>query len=301
MSRSIGARAYGPGLVAAGLFLLAPLLFAANMVGARWMNGSLPPLTLAFSRWLVAALLLTPLVLRALPQVGAGEWKALAWMALLGGALSVGPQYAAATYTSASHIALVFATTPLLVALIERLFWKVPLGLGQLAGIAVAFTGIAVATSEGHPGQLLQLAFNRGDLLALCAAMAWAGYTARVRHVPVALPPLAILWAVAAGGALMLLPAAGLEWALEGSPVLSAGMVEGVLFLALVAGIGAYLVYGQVVARLGAARASMSMYLVPIFALALGMLLLGEELQPYHLVATLLVLGGVCLASLLRR
>lgn len=40
----------GPRWLVVLLFLGAPLLFASNMVGARWLSGSVPPVTLAFGR-----------------------------------------------------------------------------------------------------------------------------------------------------------------------------------------------------------------------------------------------------------
>ena len=80
-------------------------------------------------------------------------------------------------------------------------------------------------------------------------------------------------------------------------PVVNARTV-GVLLLAMVAGIGAYLVYGRVVEVIGAAKASTSMYLVPVYALALGALFLNAGLRLYHIVAIALVLSGVGTATL---
>jgi drug/metabolite transporter (DMT)-like permease len=282
------------------LFLCAPLLFAGNMVVARAMSGTLAPATLALGRWTVAAALLLPLVWPCLRRVSLDRatMTTLAWLAVLGGALSVAPQYAAAAYTSAGHIALVFAATPLVVALIERAVWKVPLGKGFLAGVTLACLGIGVAAFKGDVGLALRLDLNRGDLLALAAAVAWATYTAILRHRSVHLPPLALLWIVAAGGAASLLPFAVVEWSLGMVPVANARSVGGVLFLAMVASIGAYLVYGRVVEVIGAAKASTSMYLVPVYALALGVLFLNEGLRPYHFVAVALVLVGVVTATL---
>lgn len=282
------------------LFLCAPLLFSANMVIARGMNGSLPPVTLAFGRWMVAALLLLPIVWPVLRRGGLSRASALrlAVPALLGGALSVAPQYAAASFTSAGHIALVFALTPLLVALIERVGWKAPLRRRTLAGVVLAFLGIGVSTFEGDPSRLIHLQLNAGDMLAFAAALAWAAYTALLRHRPVVLPPLTFLWGIAAGGALALAPAMAVEWRLAGVPAMSLHALAGVAALAVIAGIGAYLVYNRVVGRLGPATASMSMYLVPVYALTLGALVLGETLAPYHGVAVALVLGGVAGATL---
>lgn len=286
------------GIVA--LFLAAPLLFAGNMVGARWMNGTLPPNTLALGRWSVAALLLLPLVWRDLSRLTQrrGELTRLALMAVLGGALSVAPQYNAAAHTTAGNIALIFAATPLLVAVLERFVWGVPLQGRTVGGIALAVSGILVATTRGDLGRLVGLEFNEGDLLALGAALSWSVYTALLRHRPLTLPPLLFLWGIAAGASLAILPFAGLEWLEVGTPVLTTRSVGGVLFLALVAGIGAYLVYGRVVSHIGAAKAAMSMYLVPIYALLLSAVALHETLQPFHAVAVMLVLGGVGCAAL---
>jgi drug/metabolite transporter (DMT)-like permease len=184
------------------------------------------------------------------------------------------------------------------VGLIERAVWKVPLGKGLLAGVVLACLGIGVAAFKGDVGLALRFDLNHGDLLALAAAVAWATYTAILRHRPVHLPPLALLWVVAAGGAASLLPLALIEWSFGMVPVVNARSVGGVLFLAMVASIGAYLVYGRVVEVIGAAKASTSMYLVPVYALAMGALFLNEGLLPYHFVAIALILGGVGTATL---
>jgi drug/metabolite transporter (DMT)-like permease len=282
------------------LFLCAPLLFAGNMLGARWLAGTVPPITLAGGRWLVAALLLLPVAwpwlrchgLKALPSTR------LLLPVLLGGVLTVAPQYGAASYTSTGNIALLAAMTPLLVALIERLVWGVPLRPAMLAGIACAFCGIGVATFRGDVSALLRFDVNPGDALMLAAILAWAGYTALLRHRPVPLPPMVLLWVVAAGGALCLMPLALVEWGQAGVPQLGPRAIWGMLFLGLVAGVGAYVTYGRVVSLMGASRASMCMYLVPAYALGLGALLLGETLHAYHPVAMALVLGGVTLGTL---
>jgi drug/metabolite transporter (DMT)-like permease len=282
------------------LFLCAPLLFAGNMVGARWLSGTVPPITLATGRWLVAALLLLPVVwpwMRKHGLDGAPKLQLLL-LVILGGVLSVAPQYGAATYTSAGNIALLAAMTPLLVAMIERLVWGIRLRPAMLLGIACAFCGIGVATFRGDLSALLRLDVNPGDGLMLGAILAWSGYTALLRHRPVKLPPMVLLWVVAAGGAVCLVPFSLLEWLQVGIPHLGARAFWGMLFLGLVAGVGAYGAYGRVVALVGASRASMSMYLVPAYALGLGSLLLGETLHPYHAVSMALVLAGVAIGTL---
>lgn len=284
------------------IFLAAPLLFASNMVGARWLATGTPPLTLAAGRWLIAAIVLFPIIRRelgqALPQIRA-RMRDLVILGSLGGALSVAPQYAAAHDTSAGHIALMFALTPVLVSLLERLVWGVRLSRQVMAGAAIAFLGIGIATFEGSLARLVEVRINLGDVLALVAAIAWSVYTALLKRRPVFLPPLLMLWTCAVTAAGLLLPFAMVELALGGAKeTFTAKGLGGMLFLALVAGIAAYFVYGKVVSRFGPARASMAMYLVPLFALALGTLVLGEPLHAYHGAAVALVLLGVTIANL---
>lgn len=282
-------------------FLLAPLLFASNMVAARWMGGELPPVTLAFGRWLIAALILLPFILPALRAhlpLLLGRKRDLALLALLGGVLSVAPQYAAARFTSAGHIALLFALTPILVSLIDRLLWGGALPMAVIAGAVVAFTGIGVVVFEGDMANVAHFNLNLGDMIAFVSACAWAGYSALLKRRPVKVPPLVLLWVVCAGGAAGLLLCAPVEWATLGAiPTLTAKGAAGMVFVALVAGIAAYVVYGNIVAVLGAPKASMAMYLVPVYAFLLGAMLLGETLYGYHLTATMLVFAGVACAT----
>lgn len=284
------------------LFLAAPLLFASNMVGARWLATDTPPLTLAAGRWLIAAIVLFPLIrplLRnAIPQIRVRILD-LILLGALAGALSVAPQYAAAHYTSAGHIALMFALTPVLVSLLERVVWGVRLSRQVMVGASLAFLGIGVATFEGSLARLIEARVNLGDVLALGAAIAWSVYTALLKRRPVSLPPLVMLWTCAVTAAILLLPFALFELVLGGvKGAFGARGMGGMVFLALVAGIAAYFVYGKVVARFGPARASMAMYLVPLYALALGTLVLKEALHPYHAIAVTLVLLGVTIANL---
>ncbi|MFP1861191.1 DMT family transporter [Lonsdalea quercina] len=284
-----------------GLFLLAPLLFSGNMVVARWISPELPPLTLAFARWLFAAIVIFPFILsplrRAAPTLRR-RGKDVALLVLLGGVLSVTPQYAAAHHTSAGHIALMFSLSPIMVSVIERVVWRIPLHANFFIGASIAFLGICVVVFEGDITHLLRFEFNQGDMTAFIASTAWAGYTALLRQRPIAVSAFVLLWIIAIGSSVILLPFLPLEWRMtSATPKLSAHLLYAVLFLALVAGVAAYSVYSRIVNLLGAARASTSMYMVPVYAFILSSIFLQEQLYLYHLTATTLVLLGVALTT----
>jgi drug/metabolite transporter (DMT)-like permease len=290
------------------LFLAAPLLFASNMVVARGLAGAMPPASLGLARWTIAALVLLPIVW---PSLRAGVLRGITWrsgnmlvvglMVLLGGVLAVAPLYAAAGHTTAGNIALIVTMTPLIVALIERVVWKVPMSPRLGLGVALAVLGIGIATSGGDWSKLAGLRLNPGDALALIAALAWAGYTVTLRHAKVSIPPVVQLWLTGVGAVLCLLPLAAAETAMGGLPELTARTLAGVTFLGSVVGVGGYSLYGVVVRRVGAANASMSMYLVPVYALVLGALLLGEPMGLHQVAALALILGGVAFGTASRR
>ena len=80
-------------------------------------------------------------------------------------------------------------------------------------------------------------------------------------------------------------------------PPLAASSFLTVAFLAVFASFGAYQVYGLIQRSLGAGPTSLLMYLIPLYNGVLAYLVLGEQLQSYHLIGAALVLPGIYLAT----
>ena len=284
------------------LFVITPLMFAGNMLVARCIAGDVPPATLAFLRWGIAALVLLPFARGIRSHLGRIFSPDFALLVLTGGVLAVAPLYAAASRTTAGNIALLISAAPAFVMIVERVLFRVELRWPALLGIVMAASGVVTVVTHGHPAALLALSFNAGDALAFAAMLSWVAYTLLSKRRPVKLPPVIGLTALAIGGALMLLPAATVELLHHVREpnfglVLTWRSLAAILFLCLVPSIGAYGSYQHLVRTFGAARAATSMYIVPIYAVLLAALLLGEALHPYHAAGLMLILGGVALAA----
>lgn len=287
--------------------LVTPALFAANLLVARWAeSAAIPPLFLAFGRWALAFAILLPTVgprLWALRGTLRANWQRLLLLAGLGMGLAVGPQYIGARHTSAANIAIIFAACPALVTLLETLVWKAPLSKHQAGGMLLAILGILVVLSKGEPGALGSLAFGAGDLWVMLAACGWVLYTVLGRRLP--LPPMPAtvkLAALIGGGALVLLPFAAFE-AMSGArpDFLDARLYLALAFLAVVPSLGAYFCFDRLVAVAGPARASMSVYLIPLFATLAAWPLLGEAPRSYHAAGFGVIIAGVLLSGMRRR
>ncbi|CAB3657296.1 S-adenosylmethionine/S-adenosylhomocysteine transporter [Achromobacter dolens] len=285
------------------MLLAAPALFASNMVAARWAHdAALPPVFLAFGRWLIAFLILLPLAAPALLRHRQALWRGLPTLlplAVLGMGVAVAPQYIGAQSTSATNIALIFSCSPILVALLEAVIWRKPLSPLRAAGLALALGGVLVVLTRGDAWALARLAFGQGDLWVLLAATGWALYTVlQKRLAQPAVPDGARLAAMMLGGAIALAPFAGIEAATGAIPPWSDPRLAAVLlFLAVVPSLGAYYVYGRLISRAGPATAGLSMFLVPVYAALLAWPLLGEAPQLFHAYGFVMILLGVKLAS----
>lgn len=285
------------------MLLAAPALFASNMVAARWAHdAALPPVFLAFGRWLIAFLILLPLAAPALLRHRQALWRGLPTLlplAVLGMGVAVAPQYIGAQSTSATNIALIFSCSPILVALLEAIIWRKPLSPLRAAGLALALGGVLVVLTRGDAWALARLAFGQGDLWVLLAATGWAFYTVLQKRMTLpAVPDGARLTAMMLGGAIALAPFAGIEAATGAIPPWSDPRLAAVLlFLAVVPSLGAYYVYGRLISRAGPATAGLSMFLVPVYAALLAWPLLGEAPQLFHAYGFVMILLGVKLAS----
>jgi drug/metabolite transporter (DMT)-like permease len=212
------------------------------------------------------------------------NWSRLLLLAGLGMGVAVAPQYIGARHTSAANIALIFAACPVLVALIETVVWKVAQGRKRICSMLIAIAGVLAVLVKGDVAALGKLEFGRGDLWVVLAAGGWALYTVLGKRRP--LPPLpgtVRLAALAAGGAVVLAPFAALEAVAGAMPNFGDPRLYAALcFLAIVPSLGAYFCFDRLITLTGAAGASLSMYMVPLFATLAAWPLLGEAPHALH-------------------
>jgi len=287
--------------LAYGLMVICPALFCSNMIMARAMVGILPPITMAFLRWGIVALCLVWFLWPQIKQhwrIIKAEWRQLLFLGGLGMGLCGGPVYIAGAHTTATNIGLIYATSPLLIVLFSVAVFKQTLKISQLIGMLMGFLGVVWILIRGDISRLIQLQFNEGDLWICMSTIAFSIYSLGLRHLPTKLPALVRLGAMAAAGALWHLPFVVVELTLWGADlVLSWSAVQGVMVLVFFASLGAYVSYGKIVELIGAPRAGVVLYIVPLYNAGLALLLLGETLSQYHLIGTMLILPGIWLAN----
>lgn len=282
------------------------LLGAMFLWGGTWIAGRVvaqelaAPLAAAAARFLLAAATLAGVALarqRRLPWPSGGR----AWAAVGGLALSGIFLYAICFFYGLRHIAagrgaLVVALNPVAVALVAWLAGQERMTPAKAAGIAVALVGCLVVLGNGDPLALLQGGVGSGEWLIVGCVLSWTVYTFIGRAAMRTLSPLAAtLHASAIGGLLLAAVAAALGGVDLGA--WSWRVWASVVFLAVGGTALGFTWFADAVHRLGAARASAFINLVPVFAVLQAAVLLGERLGPAVLGGGALVIAGVWLTT----
>lgn len=284
------------------LYILPPLgavlIWSGNMTINQLTVGAIAPSSIAFLRWVLALLVLTPFVLPAAwqhRQALGREWPKLALLGLLGMAMWQGLAYMAAETTSATNMGILGATVPLLTVLLSALILRETPSLGGVLGGGVALCGVAVLLGRGNPLSLLALEVALGDALMVVAALCYALYGVMLKRWPMNIPPWVMLYAQAVFATLLLLPGYLLG---PMTPVDSYNM-----WLILYAGIPASIIttylWMLAIRRIGASKSSIFLNLMPLFSALIAMLFLGERLAVWHLLGGGLTLAGVIMAQTL--
>jgi drug/metabolite transporter (DMT)-like permease len=282
------------------LLFVVPALWSTNYVIARLADGVIGPHALALGRWALAALLLLPLVWRPLLRdrhLWLREWKQLLVLGALGMYICGAWVYQAGKSTTSANIALIYAVTPVGIAVLSAWMLHEPLRRSQQFGIALAFAGALFVIARGDPRVLLQLRFAAGDFWIMAAAASWIAYSVLLRKWPSALGPAERLVAIIAGGLVLLIPGALIEAALGAEPAPGAAAWGLVVLAAVVPGVASYGAYSYLQRELGAARTALMLYLAPVYGAGLAWLALGERPGWHHLVGGALILPSIWLAT----
>jgi drug/metabolite transporter (DMT)-like permease len=274
------------------------LLWSGNWIVARAVRDEIAPGFATLGRLVIVLLLLAPFsfegLRRKLPLLTLKEWKVLAALGFAGGGVHLALQWLGLHYTTATSGILYLSTTPVFILLMAMPLGE-RIGLRQWTGVAVSFAGVFLVATQGN---VTRLSFNQGDLMALASMSMWAGYTVLLRVRRDSLSVIELLVMVCAFGMLFMLPWIAWEFLSEERISLNKNGTLAVLYSAIGSLLLAYAGWSYVVARLGAARAGVTMHLMPAFGIVLSAIFLGEYPGWYHFAGIALILAGVGLSTL---
>lgn len=284
-------RLFSYGLAAAIVFI-----WSVTFVSTKYLIGYLEPAEILFYRVAIAYALFVAASPRCERPAGLREEARFAAAGLLGVTLYFLFENTALAYSAASNVVLLCCTSPLLTGLGAHFFSKNErLSRAFAAGSALCLAGIFLIVFNGH----FVLKLNPlGDMLALCAAVAFAAYSVVVKGVPQSYSPTRtarkmLFYTLVSLAALSFTPVLNLHLAQLVRPAVAAN----ILFLALFA--SAFCTWGWniVIWNLGAVKANNLLYVTPPLTMLFSALILGERITLYAIAGAALIIGGVYISQ----
>jgi drug/metabolite transporter (DMT)-like permease len=282
------------------LLVLAVLFWSGNWVVGRGFRGDVPPVALAFWRWMIALACVLPFAwphrAQAWPALRA-HWLILLALGLLGITGYNTLAYLGLQTTTATNGVLLNAFIPIVIIGLSCAFLGKRLQALQSLGVSVSLAGVAVIVAHGELARLATLSFNTGDLWIMLSVLVWAAYTLLLQRRPSHLAPMLLLALLTAIGILGLLPF--YLWELSQTRFIHASLpaLAGIAYTGVFPAFLGYVFWNRAVAQVGAATAGLFIHLMPVATPLLSALFLDELPQRYHFVGMALIISGIFLST----
>ena len=220
-------------------------------------------------------------------------------LSLVGNTLYYLAENTALRLTLASNVSILVSAAPIASALMLRLFEPGERLSGrQITGIGIAFFGVLFVVFNG----VFVLKLNPlGDLLALAAAFCWALYGYLVKRIMDRYDTFLSTRKLMFYGMVTTVPLLLFENGdLTGIRMLRFDDICGLFYLGLICSALCYLMWNAAIAEIGAMKANLYVYAVPVVTMIAGAVFLNEAITWGGVIGVVLVIGGMLLSSLNR-
>jgi drug/metabolite transporter (DMT)-like permease len=281
-----------------GLLVLLSVLWGGSYLFIGLAVRDLPPFTIVAVRLVIASVglwLMLPLFGTRMPR-GMPIWAAFLALGFINNAIPFSLIVWGQTHIPVAVASILNATTPLFGVVVAHVLTRdekmTPL---RLLGVVIGFLGAAIMVGVGA---LRSLGIDVvAELALLSASLSYAvGSIFARRFGARGVPPVGVAVGQITAAAILMVPVALIvdqPWKL---PPPSATTIMAILALALVCTSIAYLIYFRILATAGATNLLLVTFLVPVSAILLGSMVMGDRLEPKHLLGMALI--GLGLAAI---
>ena len=277
--------------------LMTSVLFSGSYIAGKYTTLDLGPLTTTLLRYLIALLFLSGLLLHYKRRALCLRRRDIVPALLLGLFGIVGYHYfffQSLRYTEVANTAIINALSPVLTSLAAAVLIKERLSRGNYAGVLVAFIGVLLLLSRGDSNTILDLRFNKGDLLMLLSVISWMVYALLIRTMLDRYSGFTLTFYATLFGVVILLVLAPQEAPLADIQEISRASLLAVVYMGICgSGLG-YLLYNLSIREIGPTRTSSFVYsVIPLIVAVLALLFFQQPITPIMIVSMILILIGL--------
>ncbi len=272
--------------------LFTVLFWGMSFVSNKFiLNMGLPPMTMAFLRYIIASSVLFPIMKMREPRfvLRRNLLMPLAVSGLIGIALYFYFELNGIQRTSVGTASMIIATIPIFTLCVEFLFYKTRIPWYKGLGILLSVTGVYIIISQSGDNGTGSLA---GNLFMLGACFCWVVYLMFTKGFKDKnITGLALTTYQCLFGGLFLLPLALLEHSQWG-PIPFIAWIN-IFYLALLCTALSFFFYIYALTHLGTVTLSSYTNLIPMVGVLGGVLLMRETLHPTQLIGGGVIILGV--------
>lgn len=277
--------------------IVANIIWGATSPIIKFSLENIPPLSLAFIRFLLASLILYPLIHK---RISYGDLKnKWLWIYSLSGVtLNIIFFFYALQRTASINAPIIGSAGPIMVLIGGAVFLRERVKKAAIAGTIISFIGILLIIfqpllEKGIDGEMI------GNLFLIVATLGAVISTVVGRKFLTPANAIGMTFWSMFIGTLTFLPFMLLEYNQNPGWIANldirgwTGIIFGSIFSSLIA----YTIYGWALAKLPAYRTSVFTYLDPVVAIIIAIPLLGEKLTPPFIIGSFLVFAGILIAE----
>ena len=272
---------------------------ATNIIVARGGVEYVPPISLAFWRWLTVFIILFPFfyneILKNKKYINKEFWK-LFFLGFMGCGVCGAFPFIAGMSTTMANMGIIYTSSPIFIIILSVMFFKDKINFSRIAGLLLCLIGVLAIISKGKLELLINFKFTSGDLWMVGAAIGWAIYSIYLLNWKSNFSLMARFTLIAFFGALSLFPFYILEEIFYFNTTFNNNFYFWVVFAAISPGIIAFTLYTKVQKYVGASLAGFTLYIFSIYSAIYGIILFDEALLKFHYFGATFVFAGVYLA-----
>lgn len=278
--------------------LLTAFFWGGTFIAGRVVAGTIEPYSASFLRFFIAVLFLVFFTWRIegrLPLIKKNQIFPIFLLGASGIFIYNVFFFKGLKLIEAGRAAIIIANNPIVIFILSVCFFKEKLTPITTIGVLLSVFGALIVITKGSPFEVLSAEIGRGELFIFICVLSWAAFSLIGKTILKGLSPLAaITYAALAGTALLFIPAYinGLLQNVWHYP-LEAWL--GIFYLGFFGTVLGFVWYYEGIRTIGPTKASLFINFVPISAVVLAFIMLGEPLTISLLTGTIFVSLGVFL------
>lgn len=269
-------------------------------IAGKIISESVQPFTAATLRFLVGSFFLVIFTRRKEGKFLRLDFKQTFLFIILGLSGIVGYNYfffSGLTMISPSRASLIIALTPAVVSIFSALFLGEKLSQQNILGIIISLFGAAVVISKGYLLGIFKGNLGSGELLIIGCVICWMLYSVLGKAAMKSLPPVVVITFPCLFGTIALLPPAYLETGFRNIADYPIEVWFSIFYLGFFGTFLGFWWYYEGINKIGVSRTAVFMNFVPIWAIALDVLILKEKITISLIIGAFLVISGVYLTN----